>query len=78
MKTMFTDDRKHMKTAVVACCLALAALVLTVLGAHAQGVSYNPFLVQGIVSPAPLLPVEFNGTGSWRSVSEPRGAPTWS
>jgi hypothetical protein len=64
MKTMFTDYRKHMKTAVVACCLALAALLLTTLGAQAQGgVSYNPYLVQGIISPAPLLPVEFGGTG---------------
>ena len=63
MKTMFTDYRKHMKTAVVACCLALAALLLTTLGAQAQGVSYNPYLVQGIISPAPLLPVEFSGTG---------------
>ena len=63
MKTMFTDYRKHMQTAVVACCLALAALLLTTLGAQAQGVSYNPYLVQGIISPAPLLPVEFGGTG---------------
>jgi hypothetical protein len=26
--------------------------------------SYNPYFKQGIVSPAPLLPVEFNGTGT--------------
>jgi hypothetical protein len=25
---------------------------------------YNPYFIQGIVSPAPLLPVEFNGTGT--------------
>ena len=36
MKTLFTDDRKHMRTAAVACCLALAALLLATLGAHAQ------------------------------------------
>ena len=63
MKTMIRDYWKRMKTAVVGGCLAMAALGLTVPGAHAQGVSYNPFLVQGIISPAPLLPVEFNGTG---------------
>ena len=63
MKTLFTDDRKPMRTVVVACCLALAALLLTTLSAHAQQPSYNPYLVQGTVSPAPLLPVEFNGTG---------------
>ena len=28
------------------------------------GGSWNPYLVQGFVSPAPMLPAEFNGTGS--------------
>src|SRR5512135_1897020 len=26
--------------------------------------SYNPFVSQGVISPAPLLPWEFNGTGT--------------
>lgn len=33
------------------------------LAVFGQSNSYNPFLVQGIISPAPLLPAEFNGTG---------------
>jgi hypothetical protein len=28
------------------------------------GGSYNPYLIQGFVSPAPMLPAEFNGTGT--------------
>ena len=44
---------------------AALLLVLTFLGAsaHAQLVFQNPALSQGIVSPAPMLPAEFNGTG---------------
>ena len=37
-------------------------VILAALSASAQ--SYNPFLGAGIVSPAPMLPVEFNGTGA--------------
>jgi CshA-type fibril repeat protein len=63
MKTIQRDISNALKTAFVACCLALVALMVAVPGSSAQQVSYNPFLVQGIVSPAPMLPVEFNGTG---------------
>jgi len=42
---------------------ATASLLLGTLLAGAQGNSYNPFLIQGTVSPAPLLPAEFGGTG---------------
>ena len=41
--------------------LIISCLIFMSLFANAQ--SYNPYVSQGIVSPAPLLPVEFNGTG---------------
>jgi GEVED domain len=51
--------------------LALATYALGLFAANAQqpnppppGGSYNPYLVQGFVAPAPMLPVEFNGTGT--------------
>ena len=41
--------------------IVLTLFVVSAFGAFAQ--SWNPFVNQGIVSPAPLLPVEFDGTG---------------
>jgi hypothetical protein len=46
-----------MKRAVLILCLLFASLF-----ANAEQ-RYNPYVNQGSVSPAPLLPVEFNGTG---------------
>jgi hypothetical protein len=50
--------------------LLLAANLLGLLVAQGQqtdpppeGGSWNPYLIQGIVDPAPMLPAEFNGTG---------------
>ena len=45
-----------MKNLILACSLVLAPLM-------ASAVSYNPFVNAGVVSPAPLLPAEFAGTG---------------
>ena len=70
MNRIITDHTKRVKaTIVIACCLALAAVALAAAGVHAQGPSYNPYLIQGIVDQTTtgtggtLLPVEFNGTG---------------
>ncbi|MEN8251551.1 MAG: GEVED domain-containing protein, partial [Bacteroidota bacterium] len=41
--------------------LLLFSLIFVSLFASAQ--SYNPYVSQGIISPSPLLPAEFNGTG---------------
>jgi hypothetical protein len=44
--------------------LSLLCLLMFVINfAQAQNESWNPYLNQGIISPAPLLPAEFNGTG---------------
>lgn len=69
MKTTIKDFPKYLGTAALACCLALAALALTAPGGYAQGNSWNPYLIQGIIDRtgtsigATLQPVEFNGTG---------------
>jgi len=41
--------------------ILLTLFVVSAMGIFAQ--SWNPFVSQGIVSPAPLTPVEFDGTG---------------
>jgi hypothetical protein len=41
--------------------ILLLCFIFTSLFTSAQ--KYNPYVNQGIISPAPLLPVEFNGTG---------------
>jgi uncharacterized repeat protein (TIGR01451 family) len=41
----------------------LGILFFTTNFVFAQNQSWNPYVVQGIISPAPLLPVEFNGMG---------------
>lgn len=50
---------------------SLLALVMAMSASNAQqstppppGGSWNPYLIQGFVSPAPMLPAEFNGTGT--------------
>jgi uncharacterized repeat protein (TIGR01451 family) len=50
---------------------SLLALLMGTVAASAQqltppppGGSWNPYLIQGFVSPAPMLPAEFNGTGT--------------
>ena len=53
-----------------------ALLLLGVVGLHAQplpqpppgfeDMDTNPYLIEGVVEPAPLLPLEFNGTGNVR------------
>ncbi len=70
MNRIITDHTKRVKAMIViACCLALAAVGLAAAGVHAEGPSYNPYLIQGIVDQTTtgtggtLLPVEFNGTG---------------
>ena len=70
MNRIITDHTKWVKAAaVIACCLALAILSLAASAVHAQGPSYNPYLIQGIVDQtttgtgSTLLPVEFGGTG---------------
>ena len=45
-----------MKKVILACFLVVSTLTM-----FAQ--SWNPYVYQAIVSPAPLLPQEFNGTG---------------
>jgi hypothetical protein len=40
----------------------ISALVLSAFVSQSQ--SYNPYVNQGIVSPAPMLPYEFNGVGT--------------
>ncbi|WP_415370750.1 gliding motility-associated C-terminal domain-containing protein [Patiriisocius sp. Uisw_047] len=42
---------------------ALLIVGLLFAGLFAGAQSYNPYVNQGIVSPAPMLPTEFNGTG---------------
>ena len=49
-------SHNRMRRLMFACLLAFASPL-------AWAGSWNPFVLQGIVSPAPLLPVEFNGTG---------------
>ena len=39
----------------------ISLLIVSITAAFAQ--SWNPFVNQGIISPAPLLPLEYNGTG---------------
>ena len=45
-----------MKKVVFICCMVLSAMLV-------KAQSWNPYVKQAIVSPAPLLPLEFNGTG---------------
>lgn len=44
--------------------LTCACLIAAALGVFGQTLSYNPYLVQPTIAPAPLLPAEFNGAGT--------------
>ena len=57
---------------VVALALGLAALA----PAGAQAASYDPYTSNAIISPAPLLPVEFNGTGTFTFQAGNNGGDT--
>ncbi len=69
MKKIINNTRRRMLTAIVAACLALATLTAAVPSISAQGQSYNPYLIQGIINQtgtgigSTMLPVEFNGAG---------------
>ena len=52
-----------MKNLLVLCSLLVLSLLIKAQNPNPYFNSWNPFVNQGIVSPAPLLPVEFNGSG---------------
>ncbi len=52
-----------MKKVLVICSLLLLSLSLATQNPNPYMNSWNPYVNQGVVSPAPLLPVELDGTG---------------
>jgi hypothetical protein len=59
MKTM-----SHLAGKTLAFLLSITAATAQQSNPPPAGGSYNPYLIQGIVSPAPMLPAEFNGEGN--------------
>ena len=52
-----------MKKLLACCSLLVVSFLITAQNPNPYSNSWNPYVNQGMVSPAPLLPVEFNGTG---------------
>ncbi len=69
MKKILNTNCRRLSIAALAGCLALIVLLAAVPHSNAQGQSYNPYLIQGIINQtgtgigSTLLPVEFNGAG---------------
>lgn len=55
---------KHLALHALAFLILMGAVSAQQSNPPPPGGSWNPYLVQGFVSPAPMLPAEFNGTGS--------------